>query len=137
MRPGSRTALRAAITLGGSLPSSRLSGNQRRDDQAGADQDAGARHIAPNAASRKPGAPPLSPRAAASSITSPPQPSSPYVASRRSRPTRRVSGGGTEAPSRACAGDARSTAREPTHDATAAETVMTTAAPTESDGSKA
>ena len=56
------------------------------------------------------------------------------MTSRRSRLARGVSGDGTEAPDKACAGVARSTAREPTQAAPAAASVTTTAAGAASTG---
>ena len=56
------------------------------------------------------------------------------MTSRRSRLVRGLSGDGTEAPDIACAGVARSTAREPTQAAPAAASVTTTAAGAASTG---
>ena len=124
VRPGSRTALRAATLLGGSVPSSRLAVATRRGTTSRAPTSRPVpESIAPSALARKPAAPPDSPRPAAAASTTAPDPMSMAVTSRRSRLARGVSGAGTEAPDNACAGVARSTAREPTQAAPAAASV--------------
>ncbi len=135
VRPGSRTALRAATLLGGSVPSSRLAAATRRGTTSRAPTSRPVpESIAPSAANRNPAAVPASPRAAAPASTAAPDPMRKAVTSRRSRLVRGVSGEGTEAPANACAGVARSTAREPTQAAPAAASVTTTAAGAASTG---
>src|SRR5215203_709418 len=128
-------AFRAATMLGGSVPSRRLA----REISGGTTRRAPTRTpvadtIDPNAAKRNPAGPLPSPSQAAPRNTRAPKPIRPNAVARRIAPTTRVSGAGTDVPSKAWAGVARSTAREPTHAAAAAAAVITTTAGIESSG---